>query len=140
MRDDKDVRVLVGDWRWSPDATWPPVACVLKAPLWAADKYKDLRANLALPLPNPSLVVGGEFATIDSAGAAEGEPEDVDDDDDPEASEGVLRLPCPPKPTCTPSCRQPSQWATKKGRGDGKPSRSHLPPSSPSSQPAASPR
>ena len=102
MRDDKDVRVLVGDWRWSPDATWPPIACVMKAPLWAADKYKDLRANLALPLPNPSLVVGGEFTTIDSAGAAEGEPEDVDDDDDPEAAEGVLRLPVPPNPPVHP--------------------------------------
>ena len=60
------IKVLPGKWKWSADDTFPPISCVLATQFWSADFYKTVREELLQPIPNPDVVVGGEFITVET--------------------------------------------------------------------------
>jgi hypothetical protein len=68
--------VLPGQWRWTAEAPFPPLDRVLKASLWTLDDYKNLRWRLSQPAVDPTVTMGGSFATVELVvrGAAPGEP------------------------------------------------------------------
>ena len=75
VRDAQDVRVLPGKWTWREDSQWPPLAAVLATGLWTKEYFQGLRQSLAVPVPEPTVQVGGEFATVSTSQAI---PEDTD--------------------------------------------------------------
>lgn len=60
------IRVLPGKWKWQDNDQWPPISTVLATHFWQDDTYKEIREALREPIPNPDVVVGGEFITIDT--------------------------------------------------------------------------
>ena len=57
-----------GGWTWEPDKQWPALQAVLKAPLWADERYDGYRQMLLQPLPVPTLDEGGSFLTLKVGG------------------------------------------------------------------------
>ena len=66
LRNKFDIKVVTGRWEWSPLQPWPPVATVLKTPLWASDVYISERNKLLRPAPVFSITTGGQFITINT--------------------------------------------------------------------------
>ena len=52
-------------WRWSEEEKFPPVATVLRSPLWSSDKYSAIRTRLRQAVPVPTVQMGGRFVTLD---------------------------------------------------------------------------
>ena len=49
------IRVLYGNWVWSPESPWQPWASVVKAVFWTSDPYQGLRDRLRKPRVTPSI-------------------------------------------------------------------------------------
>lgn len=61
-----DVKVPVGNWRWSVDCPYPPLEMVLKAPFWTQPAYEAARARLLRPAAQIVLKSGADFITINT--------------------------------------------------------------------------
>ena len=59
------IRVYPGKWRWTEDDQWPPLQAVLQTQFWSSEDYKPVREGLREAVPNPEVIVGGEFVTVD---------------------------------------------------------------------------
>ena len=77
LRSKADIKVTVGNWRWSATAPWPPVECIKRCGLWSHPMYQDIRDRLLRPAPTVNLTVGGEFVTVDTRSTTGAQPEDV---------------------------------------------------------------
>ena len=60
------MKVYPGKWRYSEEEPYPSLQAVLDTPFWRDETYKPVRESLKIPIPNPEVVVGGEFITIDT--------------------------------------------------------------------------
>ena len=60
------MKVYPGNWKWSEEDPYPGLQSVLDTPFWQHEAYKSLRESLKMPIPNPEVLVGGEFVTIDT--------------------------------------------------------------------------
>ena len=91
-----DIRVAVGNWKWTVGNQFPPVKLIQKVQFWCHDRYADLRERLRRPAPILTVLPGGEFGSCQLVGASE----QLAEDDDMETiweGEG----PAPPKaPVC----------------------------------------
>ena len=92
LRRQDDVKVLCGHWAWSEEQPYPKLEQVLKAPLWRLDDYQALRWRLTQPAIDPTVTVGGTFATVEltPAGAAPSQvvPLDTADSSTTQTAEG----------------------------------------------------
>ena len=62
------IRVLPGKWKWAEDDTFPPLGTILDTHFWKDSVYLPIRETLKQPIPNPEVLVGGEFVTINVCG------------------------------------------------------------------------
>ena len=62
----EDARVVLASthWRWSEKEPFPPLSAILKAPLWAHEKYSAVRTRLLSAIPSPEVRMGGQYATV----------------------------------------------------------------------------
>ena len=66
LRSTEDIKVLPGKWSYSDAEEFPPLQTVLDTPLWSDPFFRDVRAALLCEVPNPEVVVGGEYMTVES--------------------------------------------------------------------------
>ena len=68
LRQDADIKVTTGSWRWSQEDQFPPLQCVLETKFWSDVAYDECRKALQQELLKPKVVLGGQFTTITTRG------------------------------------------------------------------------
>ena len=66
-----DIRVNVGNWRWTKTSPFPPINLVLQAIFWSNDRYMDVRKRLQKPAPVLESIPGSEYGSCQLMGGGE---------------------------------------------------------------------